>query len=113
MMNKILKNLINTRKVASLINNVIVETEEKKRYNKIVEEIVKRLTEKNLYMKLEKYKQKVREIGFLGVVIEPEEIKIEQEKMKAVLDWPILDKVKNVQKFLGLANYYKQFVSQT
>ena len=43
----------------------------------------------------------------MGVVIEPEEIKIEQEKMKAVLDWLILDKVKNVQKFLGLANYYK------
>ena len=113
MMNKILRNLINTREVASFINNVIVGTEEKKGYDKIVEEVVKRLTEKNLYMKLEKYKQKVREIGVLGVVIKLEEIKIEQEKMKAVLDWPILDKVKNVQKFLGLANYYKQFVSQT
>ena len=43
----------------------------------------------------------------MGVVIKLEEIKIEQEKMKAVLDWPILNKVKNVQKFLGLANYYK------
>ena len=56
MMNKILRNLINTREVASFINNVIVGTEEKKGYDKIVEEVVKRLTEKNLYMKLEKYK---------------------------------------------------------
>ena len=56
MMNKILRNLINTREVASFINNVIVGTEEKKGYDKMVEEVVKRLTEKNLYMKLEKYK---------------------------------------------------------
>ena len=43
----------------------------------------------------------------MEVVIGPEEIKIEQEKIKAVLDWPTLNKIKNVQKFLELANYYK------
>jgi len=31
-------------------------------------------------------------------------------KVKAVLDWPVSKSVKNVQKFLGLANYYKRFV---
>ena len=56
MMNKILRNLINTRKVASFIDNVIVGTEEKKGYNEVVEEVVKRLAEKNLYVKLEKCK---------------------------------------------------------
>ena len=99
MMNKILRNLINTRKVASFIDNVIVGTEEKEGYNEVVEEVVKRLAEKNLYVKLEKCKQKVRKIGFLGVVIGPEGIKIQQENMKAVLDWPTLDKIKNVQNF--------------
>jgi len=48
----------------------------------------------------------VTEIGFLGVVIGPEGIKMEEEKMKDVLDWPTLKCVKNVQKFLELANYY-------
>jgi len=56
MMNKILRNLINTRKVASFIDNVIVGTEEKEGYNEVVEEVVKRLAEKNLYVKLEKCK---------------------------------------------------------
>jgi len=37
-------------------------------------------------------------------------IKIEKEKMKEVLDWPQLKCVKDVQKFLGLANYYYQFI---
>ncbi len=45
-------------------------------------------------------------MDFLGVVIGPEEIKIEEEKVKGVLDWLTLKGVKDVQKFLGLANYY-------
>ena len=48
--------MINTRKVGSFIDNVIIETEEEDRYNKIVEEVVKRLVENNLYIKLKKYK---------------------------------------------------------
>jgi len=72
MMNEILWDLINTRKVASFIDNVIVGTEEKEEYNKIVEEIVKRLAENDLYMKLEECKWKVREVKFLRVVIGPE-----------------------------------------
>ena len=49
----------------------------------------------------------MREIGFLEVVIGLEGIKMEEEKMKEVLEWPTLKCVKNVQKFLGLANYYR------
>jgi len=59
-----------------------------------------------LYVKPEKYKWKVREIKFLGVVIGLEGIKIEEEKVKGILDWLTPKYVKDVQKFLGLANYY-------
>jgi len=48
----------------------------------------------------------VKKVGFLGVVIGPEEINIEEEKVKGVLDWLTPKKVKDVQKFLGLTNYY-------
>jgi len=41
----------------------------------------------------------------LEVVVEPE-IKIEKEKVKGVLNWLTLEEVKNIQKFLGPANYY-------
>ena len=56
MMNEILWDLINTGKVASFINNVIVETEMEKGHDKMVEEVVKRLVENDLYIKPEKYK---------------------------------------------------------
>ena len=63
-----------------------------------------------MYIKPEKCRWKVREVDFLGVVIGLERIKIEKVKVKAVLDWPVPKSVKDVQKFLGLANYYKRFV---
>ena len=63
--NKILQNLINTEKVISFINNTITETEKEKGYNKIMEEIVKRLVENNLYVKSKKCKQKVKKVDFL------------------------------------------------
>ena len=54
--NKILKDLINTGKVVSFIDNIIVKTEEKEGHNEVVEEVVKRLVENNLYVKLKKCK---------------------------------------------------------
>jgi len=110
MMNELLKDLINTEKLAAFIDNVIVRTEMENRHDEIVVEVIRRLKESDLYVKPEKYKWKVREVGFLGVVIEPEGIKIEEEKVKEVLDWPMPECVKDIQKFLGLANYYCQFI---
>ena len=55
-MNNILRDLINTEEVASFIDNIIVGTEEEKEHNKVVQKVVKRLAENNLYIKPEKYK---------------------------------------------------------
>ena len=54
--NEILWDLINTGKVASFIDDIIVGTEGKEEHNKIVEEVVRRLAENNLYVKPEKCK---------------------------------------------------------
>jgi len=90
----------------SFIDNVIVGMKIVEGYDEIVVKVVKRLAENDLYMKLEKYKWKIREVGFLEVIIGLERIKIEEEKVKGVLDWPTLKGVKDIQKFLELANYY-------
>ena len=105
-MNKLLRDLINTGKVAVFIDDVIVETETKEGHDEIVAEVIRRLEENDLYVKLEKYRWKVKEVGFLRVVIGPEGIKMEEEKVKGVLEWPTPKYVKDVQKFLELVNYY-------
>ena len=106
MMNELIQDLINTGKVAAFIDDIIIGTEDKKGHNELVAEVIKRLEENDLYVKLEKCKWKVREVGFLGVIIGEDRIKMEEEKVKGVLDWLTPRCVKDVQKFLGLTNYY-------
>jgi len=74
----------------------------KKEYNEVIEEIMNRLAEKKLYMKLEKCKWKVK-VEFFKIVIGLEEIKIEKKKDKGSTRLANFQKVK---KFLRLANYY-------
>ena len=56
MINKILWGLINTGEVASFIDDVIVETKKEERHDKIVEEVVRRLVDNDLYIKPKKCK---------------------------------------------------------
>ena len=55
-MNEILWDIINTREVANFIYNMIVGIEKEKEYNKVVEEVVKRLVENGLYVKFKNHK---------------------------------------------------------
>jgi len=110
MMNEILRDLINEGKVAAFVDDVLVGTETEERHDEIVEEILKRLEENDLYIKPEKCVWKVQKIGFLDVVIGPNGIEMEKEKMNGVLSWPEPKNVKDVRKFLGLANYYRRFI---
>jgi len=110
MMNNIFQDLINKGDVMTFIDDMLVGMETKKEHDKLVEEILRRLEENDLYIKPEKCEWKVREVGFLGVVIGSNRIKIGKEKVKGVLEWPTPKCVKDIQKFLGLANYYRRFV---
>jgi len=110
MMNEILRDLINEEKVAVFVDNVLVGTETEEEHDEIVEEILRRLKENNLYIKLEKSVWKARKIGFLRVIIGPNGIEMEAEKVEGVLSWPQLKNMKDVRKFLGLANYYRRFI---
>ena len=56
MMNKLLQDLINIGKVVAFIDDVIVETEEEEGHNELVAEVIKRIEENDLYVKLEKCK---------------------------------------------------------
>ena len=70
--------------MVSFIDNIIVKTKEEEEHNKVIEKIIKRLANNNLYLY----------------------IKLEKYKVKKMLDWLTPQEVKNIQKFLRLANYY-------
>ena len=54
MMNEILRDMINKRKVAVFVDNVLIETEKEKGHNELVEEVLRQLEENDLYVKPEK-----------------------------------------------------------
>ena len=72
--------------------------------------VLDRLRQHSLYAKAEKCEFEQQTIQFLGLVISPTGIEMDQKKVSAILDWPTpLDK-KGVQCFIGFANFYRKFI---
>jgi len=109
-MNKILRDMINKEKVAAFVDDILVGIETEERYNEIIKEVLRRLEKNDLYIKPEKCIWKVWKIGFLEVIIGPNGIEIEKEKVDGVLSWLEPKNIKDIRKFLDLANYYRRFI---
>ena len=107
MMNNLLRDLVVEEKVAVFIDDVMVATETEEGHNEIVEEVLRRLEKNDLFVKPEKCVWKAREVGFLGVIIGKDGVRMERKKVQGVVEWPVPKSVKDVQKLLGLANYYR------
>ena len=84
-MNEILWDLINKRKVVAFVDDVLVGTETEEEHDEIIEEVLRRLEENDLYVKLKKCAWKVKKIPFLGVVMGESKVEIEEDKVKGVL----------------------------
>jgi len=110
MMNDLFRDMINQGSTATFINDIIIAMDTEEGHDEIVEEVLKRLEENDLFIKPEKCKWKVREVEFLGVVIGPGGIRMQKEKVNGVLSWLTPRSTKDVQKFMGLTNYYRQFI---
>jgi len=90
MMNETMRDLINEGKVAVFVDDVLVGTDSEEGHNEIVAEVLKQLEENNLYMKPENCSWKTSKVNFLGVIMGQGKIKMEEEKVEGVLNWPIV-----------------------
>ena len=84
-MNKILRDMINKGKVAAFVDNMLVGTDTEEGHDEIVEKVLRRLEENNLYVKPEKCMWKVKKVLFLGVVMGKGKVEIEEDKVAGVL----------------------------
>jgi len=110
MINEIMRDLMNEEKVAMFVDNVLVRTDSEEGHDEIVAEVLKWLEENDLYVKPEKCSWKTNKVNFLEVVMGQGKIEMEKDKVAGVLNWPIPRMVRDVRKFLGLTNYYRQFI---
>ena len=100
MINDLLGNIIEREEVAAFIDNVMIATETEERHDGIIDKLLRRMEENNLFVKPEKCVCKIRKVGFLAVIIGPDGVRIEKEKVQEVVDWPVSKSMNNVQKFL-------------
>jgi len=75
-----------------------------------VKEVLKWLWKVGLYTKAEKYKFHSDSIEYLGYVLSPSGLTISDAKVKTIQEWPEPKKVKDIQSFLGFANFYRCFI---
>jgi hypothetical protein len=72
--------------------------------------VLQLLKEKQLYAKRSKCLFGLKEVDYLGHIVSHEGVKVDPNKIKAMMDGPIPKTLKNIRGFLGLAGYYRKFV---
>jgi hypothetical protein len=110
-MNDILMNYLNEFVIAYL-NDIIVYNNNKKKHVQHVRKILQRLRETNIQVDVDKCKFHIVETKFLEMIIDRDDIKMNFEKVKAIVEWNTSNHLKNVQIFLKFVNFYKRFIKK-
>src|ERR1700674_337212 len=110
MMNTILKDLIDQGHVIVYMDDILIFTKDLEEHRRIINEVLKRLKENDVFLKPQKCFFEQKEVKFLGLIISEEGIQMDSKKVKGVQNWPCTKKVKEIQAFLGFANFYRRFV---
>jgi hypothetical protein len=92
------------------LDDILVYSTTREQHTKDVRNILKKLRQHKLWAKLEKCKFYQDSVEFLGYIITREGIKMDEKKVESVLSWPTPKTVKDIQAFLGFANFYRRFI---
>src|SRR5882757_3493085 len=96
--------------VVVYLDDILIYSPDKATNRKQVQEVLRRLHANGLFAKPEKCDFYCERIEFLGYILLPEGLTMDQAKVQTILDWPEPRRVKDVQSFLGFANFYRCFV---
>ena len=110
MMNSIFWELLHKEVLANYMDNFVIPARTIKELEEQTIRFLKIAEKHNLCFKRSKYNFNMEEIPILGVVVGKGQVKMEQEKIKAVKEWKTPMRVKDVKSFLGFANFYRQFI---
>ena len=110
MMASLFRDQIRRRIFIVYMDDIIVTGSTKQELEKNTQEILKVLSDNKLYIKESKCLWEVQECPILGYVVGNGKIQMEEEKIEAIKNWKTPRSKKEIQKFLGFANFYRQFV---
>ncbi|SJL06708.1 uncharacterized protein ARMOST_10050 [Armillaria ostoyae] len=110
MMNDIFKDLIATGKVTVYLDDILIFSKTLEEHRKITRRVLELLRKHKLFLKAEKCEFEVLETEYLGVIISENSIRMDPIKLAGIAEWPVPTKKKELQSFLGFANFYRRFI---
>src|SRR6266481_430695 len=109
MMNEVLKEFFD-QGVVVYIDDVLIYTKTLEEHQALMTKVLKKLEEYGLAIAPHKSIFHAQKVEFLGYILTPEGISMSPEKVKDVLAWVLPKCVKDVQIFMGFANFYRRFI---
>jgi len=92
------------------LDDILIYSNDITQHREHVKEVLKRLQKAGLYVKAEKCEFHSDSVEYLGYVLSPFGLTISDAKVKTIQEWPEPKKVKDIQSFLGFANFYRCFI---
>jgi Reverse transcriptase (RNA-dependent DNA polymerase) len=108
-MNEIFADLLDVCVVVYL-DNILIYSNDPSSHQDRVKEVLRRLRQHNVFAREDKCEFHRTSVEFLRYNLSPEGLTMSDEKVKAIQDWPEPRKVRDIQSFLGFANFYRHFI---
>lgn len=109
-MNDIFSDMVDVCVIVYL-DDILIYSDTPEEHSAQVKEVLRRLRANGLYAKADKCKFHVDTVEYLGYILSPEGLSMAADKVKTILEWPEPRRVKDIQSFLGFANFYRRFIA--
>jgi hypothetical protein len=108
-MQRVLRDMLG-RGVLVFIDDILIHSRTADEHEALVRWVLNRLVEEGYHAHPDKCEFFQKEVSFLGHVISGKGVSVQAHKVKAVQEWPVLTKKKEVRQFLGMVNWYRKFI---
>jgi hypothetical protein len=110
MMNVMFTDMISEGVVVVYLDDILIFTKDLEEQRWITHRVLRRLAEHQLYLRPEKCEFEKTRIEYLGLIISENQVEMDPVKVAGVAEWPELSNKREVQSFLGFANFYRRFI---
>src|SRR6202021_2366523 len=109
-MNDIFSDLLDVN-VTVYLDDILIYSADPAEHKQHVREVLRRLRKHGLFARPDKCHFSVDSVAYLGFILSREGLKMDPSKVQTIMDWPEPRKVKDIQSFLGFANFYRRFIA--